>query len=92
VSQEKAAGLIGVGLKLGTIYEPPFNVNSIAAVKIRIRQAFDSYLASSGIPVIGISRKGKKGQATAFAAVMRRTSRTPKRTGNGSHPISKERR
>lgn len=61
VSQEKAAGLMGVGLELGAIQEPPFNIQSIAAVKLRLRQAFDSHPATTTVPITGISRKGKEG-------------------------------
>ncbi len=59
--KRKAAGLIGIGLELGTIHEPPFNVHSIAALKLRLRQAFDSHPATSSVPITGISRKGKEG-------------------------------
>ena len=66
VSQEKAAGLLGVEIELGTMQNPSFNVGAISAVKSRLRQAFDAHPATSSIPVTGISRKGDTGTSYRF--------------------------
>lgn len=61
ISQEKAAGLMGIGLELGTMQNPDFDVRSIAALKLRLRQAFDSHAATNAIPITGLSKKGDAG-------------------------------
>ena len=61
VSQEKAAGLIGIGLELGPMQNPDFNTRSIAAVNTRLRQAFDAHPTTSSIPITGLSKKGETG-------------------------------
>jgi hypothetical protein len=40
---------------------PTFDTYSIAAVKRRLRQAFDSHPATSVVPITGLSKKGEIG-------------------------------
>jgi hypothetical protein len=61
VSQEKAAGLMGIGLELGPMQRPTFDIRSIASVKLRLRQAFDAHPATSAVPITGLSKKGETG-------------------------------
>ena len=66
VSQEKAAGLLGVEIELGSMQNPPFNVGAISVVKSRLRQAFDAHPVTNAIPVTGISRKGDTATSYRF--------------------------